>query len=151
MAPEHVDILNKSIQYAVGYFEDSVILTNGHNIVLEKAGTTSKNGKVVFCNRIGLMQQASLTFAGFVYMVTELGKNKYYEIETGVSPDALKHPVPFKGGIAINLTNGYTYAVQPNGELRELMSPSVLKRLSSIEKRLQALDGIVATSENGEA
>ena len=141
MTPEHVNKLNESIKYVVGYFNDSLIMLDGRNIVLQPESPTNTNGEVIFCNRIGWVEQTKIPFAGFVYRVKELSKNKYYSIEAGLPSGALKNPAPFKGGIAINLTNGYTYAVQSNGELRELMSPSILNKIDALEQRISALEG----------
>lgn len=114
MTPVQVADLDNAMQRAeVGYFSAVETFAEGTNAVLEQQSTTSTAGTVVFCNRIGTSAGASITLAGFAYKVG----GKYY----AAAPGAYPKPMPARGGIALNTTDGHAYVLTAEGTLEKLL------------------------------
>lgn len=114
MTPDQViDLMSALARYEVGYFSAAEHFDEGTNAVLQRENTAATNGTVVFCNRIGNTEGATITSAGFVYKV---GKN-YYQ----AAPGAFKPAMPSNNGIAINITDGCAYVVGADGELHKFI------------------------------
>lgn len=114
MTPAQVADLDNAMQRAeVGYFSAVETFDEGTNAVLEIQSTTSTAGTVVFCNRIGTSAGASITLAGFAYKVG----GKYY----AAAPGAYPKPMPARGGIALNTTDGHAYVLTAEGTLEKLL------------------------------
>ena len=121
MTPNMVSELESALpRYEVGYFSAVEHFDEGTNAVLEDRSTTSTNGRVVFCNRIGDREGASITWAGFVYKVGL----KFYR----AAPGAFKPVMPSDKGIAINLSDGCAYVVGTDGELNEFIPVATTNR-----------------------
>lgn len=139
MTAEQVANLDNAMQRAeVGYFSAIETFAEGSNAVLETAATTSTAGTVVYCNRIGASAGASITSAGFAYKVG----GKYYAFAPGAYPK----PMPHRGGIAINTTDGHAYVLTAEGTLAKLlpvatsstsglMSSAVYSKLNTLEQQ----------------
>ena len=140
MSSAHVITLNNTLsRMEVGYFSDTVILSENERISPSIMMPSSIFGEIVFCNRI--FSSGSL-YAGFVYRL----ENSYYI----TVPNGFRYRMPSRTGIAINLSDGCAYVINVN-ELKEfipvgttglpgLMPTSVLTRLDEIENRLAALE-----------
>lgn len=114
MTSVQVADLDNAMQRAeVGYFSAIETFAEGTNAVLEIQSTTSTAGTVVFCNRIGTSEGASITSAGFAYKVN----GKYYAFAPGAYPK----PMPSRGGIALNTTDGNAYVLTAEGTLEKLL------------------------------
>ena len=112
-AAQVADLDNAMQRAEVGYFSAIETFAEGSNAVLEQQSTTSTAGTVVFCNRIGRSAGASITSAGFAYKVG----GKYY----AAAPGSYPKPMPHRGGIAINTTDGNAYVLTAEGALEKLL------------------------------
>lgn len=130
-AAQVADLDNAMQRAEVGYFSAIETFAEGTNAVLEQQSTTSTAGTVVFCNRIGHSAGASLTSAGFAYKVG----GKYY----AAAPGAYPKPMPYRGGIAINTTDGNAYVLTAEGTLEKLLPVATTSQsglLSATDKGL---------------
>ena len=59
---------------------------------------------------------------------------KYY----AAAPGAFKHPMPRRGGIAINLSDGCAYVLDSDGELHKFMPGAHLIDLGTFDTMLAA-------------
>ena len=132
MTPAQVaDLDNALLRAEVGYFSGIETFAEGTNAVLEIQSTTSTAGTVVFCNRIGTSAGASITLAGFAYKVG----GKYY----AAAPGAYPKPMPARGGIALNTTDGHAYVLTAEGTLEKLLPVATTSQsglLSATDKGL---------------
>lgn len=132
MTPAQVaDLDNALLRAEVGYFSGIETFAEGTNAVLEIQSTTSTAGTVVFCNRIGTSAGASITSAGFAYKVG----GKYY----AAAPGAYPKPMPARGGIALNTTDGHAYVLTAEGTLEKLLPVATTSQsglLSATDKGL---------------
>lgn len=130
-AAQVADLDNAMQRAEVGYFSAIETFAEGTNAVLEQQSTTSTAGTVVFCNRIGHSAGASLTWAGFAYKVG----GKYY----AAAPGAYPKPMPSRGGIALNTTDGNAYVLTAEGTLEKLLPVATTSQsglLSATDKGL---------------
>lgn len=139
MIPAQVaDLDNALLRDEVGYFSDIETFDEGTNAVWEIQSTTSTAGKVVYCNRIAGSAGSSLAKGAFAYKV---GTKYYY-----AAPGAFARPMPRRGGIAINLSDGCAYVLDSDGELQKfvpvcttslpgLMPTSAYQRLNTLTQQ----------------
>ena len=130
-AAQVADLDNAMQRAEVGYFSAIETFAEGTNAVLEKSSTISTEGTVVYCNRIGQSAGASITSAGFAYKVI----GKYYAFAPGAYPK----PMPSRGGIAINTTDGNAYVLTAEGTLEKLLPVATTSQsglLSATDKGL---------------
>lgn len=114
MTPAQVaDLDNALLRDEVGYFSDIETFDEGTNAVWEIQSTTSTAGKVVYCNRIAGSAGSSLAKGAFAYKV---GTKYYY-----AAPGAFARPMPRRGCIAINLSDGCAYVLDSDGELQKFV------------------------------
>lgn len=139
MTPAQVaDLDNALLRDEVGYFSDIETFDEGTNAVWEIQSTTSTAGKVVYCNRIASSAGSSLAKGAFAYKV---GTKYYY-----AAPGAFARPMPRRGCIAINLSDGCAYVLDSDGELQKfvpvcttslpgLMPTSAYQRLNTLTQQ----------------
>ena len=131
MIPAQVaDLDNAVLRVEVGYFSDIETFDEGTNAVWEIQSTTSTAGKVVYCNRIAGMAGSDLAKGAFAYKV---GTKYYY-----AAPGAFARPMPRRGGIAINLSDGCAYVLDSEGELHKFMPGAHLLDLGTFDTMLAA-------------
>ena len=131
MIPAQVaDLDNAVLRVEVGYFSDIETFDEGTNAVWEIQSTTSTAGKVVYCNRIAGMAGSDLAKGAFAYKV---GTKYYY-----AAPGAFARPMPRRGGIAINLSDGCAYVLDSDGELHKFMPGAHLLDLGTFDTMLAA-------------
>lgn len=137
MTPAQVaDLDNAVLRVEVGYFSAIETFDEGTNAVWERQSTTSTAGKVVYCNRIAGMAGSDLAKGAFAYKV---GTKYYY-----AAPGAFARPMPPRGGIAINLSDGFAYVLNSEGELRKLMPVPHLIDLGKFDTMLDAENAAAA-------
>ena len=98
--------------------------------------TTSTAGKVVYCNRIAGMAGSDLAKGAFAYKV---GTKYYY-----AAPGAFARPMPRRGGIAINLSDGCAYVLDSDGELNKFMPGAHLIDLGTFDTMIAAVNAAAA-------
>lgn len=137
MIPAQVaDLDNAVLRDEVGYFSDIETFDEGSNAVWEIQSTTSTAGKVVYCNRIAGMAGSDLAKGAFAYKV---GTKYYY-----AAPGAFARPMPRRGGIAINLSDGCAYVLDSDGELNKFMPGAHLLDLGTFDTMLAAENAAAA-------
>ena len=137
MIPAQVaDLENAVLRVEVGYFSDIETFDEGTNAVWEMQSTTSTAGKVVYCNRIAGMAGSDLAKGAFAYKV---GTKYYY-----AAPGAFARPMPRRGGIAINLSDGCAYVLDSDGELNKFMPGAHLIDLGTFDTMLAAENAAAA-------
>ena len=137
MIPAQVaDLDNAVLRAEVGYFSDIETFDEGTNAVWEIQSTTSTAGKVVYCNRIAGMAGSDLAKGAFAYKV---GTKYYY-----AAPGAFARPMPRRGGIAINLSDGCAYVLDSEGELHKFMPGAHLLDLGTFDTMLAAENAAAA-------
>lgn len=121
MTPAQVaDLDNALLRAEVGYFSGIETFAEGTNAVVEIQSTTSTAGTVVYCNRMAGTAGSSLAKGGFAYKVG----TKYY----AAAPGAFARPMPRRGGIAINLSDGCAYVLDSDGGLCEFIPVATTNR-----------------------
>lgn len=137
MIPAQVaDLDNAVLRNEVGYFSDIETFAEGTNAVVEIQSTTSTAGTVVYCNRMAGTAGSSLAKGGFAYKVG----TKYY----AAAPGAFARPMPRRGGIAINLSDGCAYVLDSDGELHKFMPGAHLIDLGTFDTMLAAENAAAA-------
>ena len=137
MTPAQVaDLDNAVLRDEVGYFSDIETFDEGSTAVWELQSTTSTAGKVVYCNRIAGMAGSDLAKGAFAYKV---GTKYYY-----AAPGAFARPMPRRGGIAINLSDGCAYVLDSDGELNKFMPGAHLIDLGTFDTMLAAENAAAA-------
>lgn len=131
MTPAQVaDLDNAVLRAEVGYFSGIETFAEGTNAVVEIQSNTSTAGTVVYCNRMAGTAGSSLAKGGFAYKVG----TKYY----AAAPGAFARPMPRRGGIAINLSDGCAYVLDSDGELHKFMPGAHLIDLGTFDTMLAA-------------
>lgn len=132
MTPAQVaDLDNALLRVEVGYFSGIETFAEGTNAVVEIQSTTSTAGTVVYCNRMAGTAGSSLAKGGFAYKVG----TKYY----AAAPGAFARPMPRRGGIAINISDGCAYVLTAEGTLEKLLPVATTSQsglLSATDKGL---------------
>lgn len=137
MTPAQVaDLDNAVLRAEVGYFSGIETFAEGTNAVVEIQSTTSTAGTVVYCNRMAGTAGSSLAKGGFAYKVG----TKYY----AAAPGAFARPMPRRGGIAINLSDGCAYVLDSDGELHKFMPGAHLIDLGTFDTMLAAENAAAA-------